>query len=306
MLNRILEITEENRYISLKRGFIVIQKGTEELGAVPLDDIAILLLTAQGVTLSKNVINAISEKGGITIFCGKNYQPQSMAIPVYSHSLFTKIIKSQINASEPLKKRIWQKIVIQKITNQSLALQFCKKQNDSIIIEKISKTVKSGDSDNREAYAARMYWKYLFGDSFKRDKDAEGINSFLNYGYAIMRAGMARALCAHGLLPALGIHHDNNLNQFCLADDLFEIYRPIVDVLCFKLWEEGEKELNPNNKQKFAKLLKVMVHTSEGESQVVQSMQYLAASYANALQNGKPNIELPSWEGNADGITIIE
>ncbi len=301
-----LEIAEENRYLSLKRGFIVIQQGNEVLGSVPMDDIAVLLLSAQGVTLTKNIINALSEKGCITIFCGSNYIPLSMVLPIASHTYFTKIIKTQINSSEPFKKRIWQHIVIQKIKNQALSLRFCGKEDNVELIEKISRMVKSGDPDNREAYAARMYWKSLFGDSFTRDKDGDGINAFLNYGYAIMRACMARAICSHGLIPSLGIHHDNNLNQFCLADDLFEIYRPIVDTCVYKITKNGETELNPEKKKILASLLKVKVHTSEGESQVVQSMQYFVSSFVNALEVGKPDIELPSWEGNENGITIIE
>ena len=306
MLNRVLEIAEENRYISLKRGFIVIQQGEHELGSIPLDDIAVLLLTAQGVTITKNILNALSEKGCITIFCGANYIPQSMVLPIASHTYFTKIIKTQINASEPFKKRIWQQIIIQKIKNQSSSLKNCNKQDNIELLDKISRMVKSGDPDNREAYGAKIYWKSLFGETFTRDKNGDGINSFLNYGYAIMRAGMARAICSHGLIPSLGIHHDNNLNQFCLADDLFEIYRPIVDTFVYKLTEKGEKELNPENKIVLANLLKVKVHTSEGESSAVQSMQYMVSSFVNALEAGKPDIELPVWEGNENGITIIE
>ena len=260
MLNRVLEIAEENRYLSLKRGFIVIQQGNEELGSVPLDDIAVLLLSAQGVTLTKNVINALSEKGCITIFCGTNYIPLSMVLPIASHTYFTKIIKNQINATEPFKKRVWQQIVIQKIKNQSLSLGYTKKP-EAEKLKMIADTVKSGDTDNREAYAAKLYWKALFGESFIRDKNGDGINAFLNYGYAIMRAGMARAICAHGLLPALGIHHDNNLNQFCLADDFFEIYRPLVDNLVYKLWENEERELTPQNK-------KILVEGVEDQRQV--------------------------------------
>ncbi|MCR5386364.1 MAG: type II CRISPR-associated endonuclease Cas1 [Treponema sp.] len=306
MLNRVLEIAEENRYLSLKRGFIVIQQGTTELGSVPLDDIAVLLLSAQGITITKNVLNALSEKGCITVFCGQNYIPLSMVVPIASHTYFTKIIKTQINASEPFKKRVWQQIVNQKIKNQALSLKYCNKEPDAKLIEKIASLVKSGDPDNREAYAARMYWKFLFGDSFIRDKNGDGINSLLNYGYAIMRACMARAICAHGLIPSLGIHHDNNLNQFCLADDLFEIYRPIVDTLVYKLIEQNQTELTPEIKKALVNLLKIKVKTSEGESQVVQSMHYVTSSFVNALEDGKPNIELPVWEGNENGITIIE
>ena len=306
MLNRILEIAEENRYISLKRGFVVVRQGDTELGSVPLDDIAVLLLSAQSITVTKNVLNALSEKGCITIFCGGNYIPLSMVVPIASHTYFTKIIKSQINASEPFKKRVWQQIVIQKIKNQAQSLRCCNKTENIELIEKIARMVKSGDPDNREAYAARMYWKSLFGDEFIRDKNGDGINSFLNYGYAIMRAGMTRAICSHGLIPSLGIHHDNNLNQFCLADDLFEIYRPIVDTLVYGLYERGQTELNPENKKILANLLKVKVRISEKETQSVQSMQYMVSSFVNALEAGKPDIELPVWEGNENGITIIE
>ena len=298
MLNRVLEIFEENRYLSLSRGFIVIQEGSEVLGKVPLDDIGVLLLSAQSVTFSKNILNALAEKGCVSVLCGKNYSPQSMVLPVYSHYLFAKILKKQIDASLPFKKRIWQQIVIQKIKNQALTLRLCGKEDDAKLLDRIATTVKSGDSDNRESYAARMYWKALFGKNFVRDRNLLGINSFLNYGYAIMRAAMARAICSNGLLPSLGIHHDNYLNQFALADDFFEIYRPIVDCIVAKL-EIGEKtELNSEYKTKLTYSLWIKVHTSEGNSPAFQSMQYFVASYVHALEDGKAVIDMPEWTGD--------
>lgn len=295
MLNRILEIYEENRYVSLSRGFIVIKSGQDVLGQVPLDDIAVLLLSAQSVTVSKNILNALSEKGCITVLCGKNYMPQSMVLPIANHCLYTKIIKNQINQTEPFKKRIWQQIVIKKIQNQALILRLLEK--DYKLVEKIALMVKSGDTDNREAYGARMYWQALFGKDFKRDRNEEGINSFLNYGYAIMRASMARAICSAGLLPALGVNHNNNLNQFCLADDLFEIYRPFVDYQVFKMWEEGEKELTAKNKKELTELLWIKVQSSKGDTPLFQSMQYVVSSYVHAMEDKNPVIELPVWEG---------
>jgi CRISPR-associated protein Cas1 len=298
MLNRIIEICDENRYLSLSRGFVTVQSGNAVLGQVPLDDISVLLLSAQGITLTKNILNAIAEKGGITVICGKNYIPQAMVMPFATHSLFTKISKNQINCSQPFKKRIWQQLVIKKIQNQAKVLELCNK--NSTLVYKISTMVKSGDPDNREAYAAKMYWKELFGDNFKRDRDADGINSFLNYGYAIMRGSMARAICSAGLLPSLGINHNNNLNQFCLADDLFEIYRPIIDIIVYKMNKEGEFELNPQSKKKLTETLWVKVHTSEGYSPVFQSMQYMVASYVHAMEDKNPVIELPEWDANED------
>ena len=282
MLNRVLEIFEENRYLSLSRGFIVIQSGAEELGKVPLDDIGVLLVSAQGATLSKNVLNALAERGCVTVLCGKNYSPQSMVLPVYSHYLFAKILKKQIDASEPFKKRIWQQIVIQKIKNQALCLKLCGKEDNIKLIEKIALMVKSGDPDNREAYAARMYWKSLFGESFIRDKDLSG------------------------LLPALGLHHNNHLNQFCLADDLFEIYRPIVDCVVYSLEINDETELTPEYKKKLTDCLWVKVHTSEGNSPAFQSMQYFTASYVHALEEGKSAIDIPIWKGDDCGEPSIE
>jgi len=306
MLGRVLEIYEENRYLSLKRGFIVIQHGSEELGKVPLDDIGVLLLSAQSVSFSKNILNALAERGCVTILCGKNYIPQSMVLPVYSHYVFAKILKTQIAASAPFKKRVWQQIVIQKIKHQATNLKLCGKAQKAGLIEKIAKMVKSGDPDNREAYAARMYWKALFGKDFIRDRNLPGINTFLNYGYAVMRASMARAVCASGLLPALGLHHDNYLNQFCLADDLFEIYRPMVDCTVFQLGINDSSELTPEYKTKLTETLWIKVHTIEGDSPAFQSMQYLTASYVHALEEGKPVIAVPSWTGDAYDISGAE
>lgn len=304
MLNRILEISEENRYISLSRGFVVVKQDNVELGKIPIDDISVLLLTAQGVTVSKNILNALSENNCITILCGKNYVPSSIVVPISSHYQFTKNLKNQINVSEPFKKRIWQQIVIQKIKNQSLVLKLCNK--DFQLVEKISSLVKSGDTDNREAYAAKIYWNCLFGKEFRRDKNAEGINSLLNYGYAIIRASMIRAICSAGLLPALGVNHNNNLNQFCLADDFMEIYRPLIDVSVYNLYKNGIVEISPIVKKELINTLWINIHTKEGNSPVFQSMHYLVGSYVHALENKISSIELPIWTGDIDEKSSIE
>lgn len=306
MLNRVVEICEEERYLSLNRGFIVIKQKEEHLTSVPIDDIAVLLISAQSAVFSKNILNALAEKGCITVLCGKNYLPQSMVVPENSHYLFTKILNTQIRASLPFKKRIWQQIVIRKIQNQAQTLVLCGKKDDAILVRKISKLVESGDPKNREAYAAKMYWKALFGETFIRDKDGDGINALLNYGYAIIRSCMARFICSAGLLPALGVHHENYTNQFCLVDDFFEIYRPIVDCIVYKLVLEEKPELTPSVKKALAQTLKVMVHTREGVSQVCTSMHYMACSYVNALETKKASIELPEWKGDEDGITVVE
>ena len=281
MLNRILEISEENRYISLSRGFVVVKQDNVELGKIPIDDISVLLLTAQGVTVSKNILNTLSENNCITILCGKNYVPSSIVVPISSHYQFTKNLK-----------------------NQSLVLKLCNK--DFQLVEKISSLVKSGDTDNREAYAAKIYWNCLFGKEFRRDKNAEGINSLLNYGYAIIRASMIRVICSAGLLPALGVNHNNNLNQFCLADDFMEIYRPLIDVTVYNLYKNGIVEISPIVKKELINTLWINIHTKEGNSPVFQSMHYLVGSYVHALENKISSIELPIWTGDIDEKSSIE
>lgn len=300
MLGRVLEIYDENRYLSLNRGFIEVQGNNEVLGSVPLDDIGVLMLSAQGVVITKNILNALSERGAITILCGKNYIPQSMVLPVANHYLFAKILKSQINASEPFKKKIWKSIVVQKIKNQALVLNLCHQEKNSLYLEKIASQVKSGDVENKEGVAAKFYWKYLFGNDFVRDRHAEGINSLLNYGYAVMRAAMARAICGSGLLPALGVHHKNNLNPFCLADDFFEVYRPLIDYEVYQLVKEGNLEVLPVVKRRLAATLWIKVSTSMGFSPVFQSMQYMTNSFVKALESKEPNIEIPLWVVSED------
>ncbi len=304
MLNRVLEIAEENRYISLDRGFIVIESKGEELGRIPLDDIAVLLLSAQSITITKNIINALAERGCISVFCGKKYIPQSIVTPVGLHTFHSKILKLQIASSEPFKKKIWQQIVIRKIEHQAMVLDLFGK--NSALVKKISRMVKSGDTDNREAYAARMYWLELFGDSFVRDKNGDGINAVLNYGYAVMRSAMIRAICVHGLEPSLGIFHDNNQNSFCLSDDFFEVYRPIVDAVAFKLFQQGETELTLAVKQVLAKVLNAIVDIRNEKTQIVQSMNIMVSSYVNALENKNAFITLPLMENDANGTAIIE
>lgn len=306
MLNRVLEISQENRTLSLNRGFIVIKEKGIEIASIPLDDIAVLLLSAQSTCVTKHILNALAERGCITVFCGDNYIPVSILIPECQHYQFSRVLESQINASVPFKKRIWQQIIIRKIENQAKALQFCAKQTDAKLLFKIAQMVNSGDTQNREAYAAKTYFKALFGQSFIRDKNGEGINSLLNYGYAVMRAGMARAVCSSGLLPALGVHHKNYSNQFCLVDDLFEIYRPLVDCLVYQLYKQNKTELTPSVKQYLVKGLQIKLQTTEGSSPAVQSMLYYASSYVRALDEKQPVIDVPEWQVADDGITILE
>jgi CRISPR-associated protein Cas1 len=299
MFYQIVEIYEENRYLSLERGFLKISSGADIIARVPIDDIAVLLVSAQGVSFSKNILNELAERGGISVLCGKNYIPQSLIMPVSGNYQQSGVIKSQIDTSLPFRKNIWKQIVEIKLINQAKSLIL---RTKSVMAEKlihISKTVKSGDSTNREAIGAKLYWKEFFGKDFIRDKDAGGINAMLNYGYAIVRASVARALCAAGLLPSFGVFHDNKLNPFCLADDFLEPWRPLVDVVVFQFSKENRVELNPETKKQLANVLWIKVKTTEGNSPLFQAMHYMCASFVHALRLKKAEIDIPVWEGEA-------
>lgn len=292
-MHRIIEIADNGRYLSADRGFCVVSKGERVLGRIPLDDIAVLLLSAPGITLSKALLQRLAEGGALVMVCGSDFLPQSLLMPIAAHSLVTKNIKTQIAASLPFKKRIWQQIVVCKIRYQARTLQWCDK--DPCLVGRLADQVKSGDSDLREAAAAKLYWSLLFGQGFVRDREAEGVNRLLNYGYAVMRASMARAVCAAGLLPSLGVNHHNNYNAFCLADDFFEIYRPLVDYEVYQLWQEGSLSLTPEVKRRLVQLLWVKAKTNRGESPVFQSMHYMVISYLHAMEAKKPSLECPVW-----------
>src|SRR5574344_1960676 len=254
MLHQVIEIQSDNRYLSLDRGFLQIHADNEITGKVPLDDIAVLLLSGNGISLSKNILAELSCRGAITIICGKNYVPQSILIPVNSNYQLNAVLNSQIEASLPFKKGIWKAIVIKKLQNQAKVLHEFKIEKESLLVSKISYLVKSGDPDNREAYGAKVYWQALFGEKFRRDYNGDGINAMLNYSYTIIRAAMIRALFSAGLQPALGVHHDNKQNAFCLADDFMEIYRPIADKVEKKLFKNKKIVITPEIKKTLIKI----------------------------------------------------
>ncbi len=303
MLHQIIEIQSEDQHISLTRGFLVICREHEEIARVSLDDIGVLLLSSQRISLTKNIITELSNRGTILILCGKSYIPESIIVPVVGNYLFTEIFKHQMDASLPLRKNVWKEVVAQKIINQSKVLEYYKRSETAKLLQNISKQVKSGDSDNREGYAARVYWSSLFGESFTRDQDAEGINSLLNYAYTILRSAMIRAIISTGLQPALGVHHSNKLNPFCLADDFMEIYRPIADLLVRLIIEEQEPIINPHTKKILTTLLWVQVQTTQGKSPVFQSMNYLCSSYAKLVQKKIDHFSIPIWEGKYERIS---
>lgn len=225
-------------YLSTKLNQLVIDLGadktlrnTDEIITKPIEDIGVMIIDHQQITLTSTLITKLLENNVALITCNAQHMPTGLMLNLDGHTLQSDKFKAQIDASVPLKKQLWQQTVSSKIMNQALVLK--KYGKEYKYLEKLSNEVKSGDPGNEEAKAAVFYWKQMFNieGGFKRQREGTCPNNYLNYGYAILRAIVARGLVGSGLLPTLGIFHRNQYNAYCLADDIMEPYRPFVDIL---------------------------------------------------------------------------
>ena len=225
----------------------------EEKNSVPIEDIGFVVLENQQINITLPLLNALSDNNVAVIICGDNYMPNSMLLNLDSNRVQGEVYRAQIEASEPLKKGLWKQIVEAKIRNQAALLNKLGKDGDKL--KPYDSNVKSGDSDNREGIAAKVYWSELFGEEFIRSREGSSPNNLLNYGYTLLRAAVARALMGSGLFPAFGVFHRNRYNAFPLADDIMEPYRPFVDEIVFDLYANGERELTKQVKADLIHLL---------------------------------------------------
>ncbi len=243
-------------YLSLKNGQLVIKlpevekndsllesfKRRSEI-TKPIEDIGVVVLDHSQITITTGLMDALLANQCAVITCNKKSMPQGLILPLCGNSTQNERFRYQIDASLPLKKQLWQQTIKAKIENQGEVLEAC--THSGVKCLKIwASEVRSGDPDNLEARAAAFYWKHLFPDLdyFTREREGVPPNNLLNYGYAILRAVVARSLVISGMLPTLGIHHHNRYNAYCLADDIMEPYRPYVDELVFGLMQDYDYE----------------------------------------------------------------
>ena len=222
----------------------------------PIEDIGVVVLDNKQITVTSGLLEALLENNCAVISCDSKSMPVGLMLPLYGNTTQNERFRHQLEASLPLKKQLWQQTIKVKIENQAAVLKKC--TGEEIRCMKVwASEVKSGDSDNMEARAAAYYWKNLFPiEGFNRDRDGISPNNLLNYGYAILRAVVARGLVTSGLLPTLGIHHHNRYNAYCLADDIMEPYRPYVDELVYNI-VASDMDCNVLNKDLKAELLMI-------------------------------------------------
>ena len=226
---------------------------------IPIEDIGVVVLDNKRISITTGAIEALLENNSAFISCNDKSMPVGLMLPLVGNTLQNERFRTQLDASQPLLKQLWQQTVRQKVTNQAAVLSLYT-NTETACMNRWATDVKSGDTENVEAKAAAYYWKNVFTDipDFIRGRDGDPPNNLLNYGYAILRAVIARALIGSGLLPTLGIHHHNRYNAYCLADDIMEPYRPYVDELVIQIMQEEDdySELTRNLK---AKLLQIPV-----------------------------------------------
>lgn len=266
----------------------------------PIEDLGVVVLDNKQITITAGVIDALLENNCALITCDRRSMPVGLMLPLCGNTTQNERFRQQLDASLPLKKQLWQQTVQAKIRNQASVLEECTREEVNCM-RVWANNVKSGDSDNMEARAAVYYWKTLFAtvDGFSRSRDGAAPNNLLNYGYAILRAVVARGLVASGLLPTLGIHHHNRYNAYCLADDVMEPYRPFVDKLVFCLCERHgvNAELSKEVKRELLSIPTLDVRIGGKRSPLMVAVGQTTASLYKCFSGELRRVIYPEYNG---------
>lgn len=259
---------------------------------VPIEDIGFVVIEHPETYVSVPLINKLTAQNAAIIFCDEKHMPASMMLNLNAHYLQQELFQQQINASEPLKKQLWQQTVSLKIYNQSQLLDRVGISPNPL--SHYATRVLSGDTDNREGAAAAFYWKHLFDFDFQRDRNGDYPNLFLNYGYIVLRAAVARALSGSGLLPTLGIHHHNRYNAFCLADDIMEPFRPMVDAKVLEIIKKyDEKNLTTEIKRELLQVLTQTVYFDKTQSPLMVALNQTCSTLQQCFTGRQKKINFP-------------
>ena len=289
--HQVLDLSQAEGHLSKERGFLIFTPLEGQERRIPLDGILALLMTSRHVTISANLLCALAERQALVIVCGSNLMPLAIMSPLVGNHDLTHRAAAQVALTDRARGKLWQALVRAKINSQRAALSPIAPDLMARFTQ-LARQVKNGDPQNVEAQAAQIYWPALMGKAFRRRPTAGDGNVHLNYGYAIVRACMARAVVAAGLLPALGLHHSNARNPFVLVDDLMEPYRPLVDRAVFALGREPGP-LDAAAKARLVALTNNQVCQGRGMVSLIQGCHDLATSLALVLLGERQDLDLP-------------
>jgi CRISPR-associated protein Cas1 len=285
-------------YLKTTNEQLVLETGEDpkQVKSIPIEDIGIVMLDNQQITITQALMAKLLENNVAVITCDATHHPAGILFNLEGNTLQSQKHQWQLQASIPLKKQLWQQTVAAKISNQAALLKIQRVHNK--FLSSLAEKVKSGDSENCEAKAASYYWKHIFPDflEFRRERYGPPPNNLLNYGYAILRAMVARALTASGLLPTLGIHHKNQYNAFCLADDIMEPYRPFVDkVVCGIVSMNGKfLDMTPSMKKELLQIPGMDVTMESKKSPMMIAITRTTASLVRCYEGESRKILFPN------------
>lgn len=275
------------------RQLVITFTGSREVVTRPIEDIGFVIIENPMVSVTVPLLNELADNNVSVIFCDKKQMPKTMLMTLDSNTTQQESYQYQLDASVPVKKNVWKQLVESKIRNQALLLNKLGKNGD--VLKTYYMNVKSGDTDNREGAAARMYWNLLFDEGFKREREGSPPNNLLNYGYTILRAAVARALVGSGLYPAFGVFHRNRYNAFPLADDVMEPYRPFVDEVAYHLYyDSGVKELDKQSKGLLLRMLFSDVKIGKVTRPLENALSITTASLVKMYKGETAKLSLPS------------
>ena len=282
-------------YLSTTKEQLVIRKKDCKDVSTPIEDLGIVVLDNQQITITHALLAKLMSNNVAVITCNETHHPTGMMLNLDGNTLQSMKFKAQINASIPLKKQLWAYTVSAKLRNQGAVLNAIGKNGDYLI--ELARQVRSADAGNCEAQGAVYYWKHLFSETlaFQRERQGFPPNNLLNYGYAILRALVARCLTGSGLLPTLGIFHRNQYNAYCLADDIMEPYRPFVDTVVVGMSADGfyKSEIDSLAKQELLKIPAMDVQLNGQKSPLMNAVQRTTASLAKSFESKRVDLLYP-------------
>jgi CRISPR-associated protein Cas1 len=302
MIKKIVEISRERTSLSIKYGQLLIKQDGQEANSIPCEDVGVLLVDNQATNYTHSVFTELLKYGAAVVLCDGNHLPAGMLLPIEANTIQTERYAKQVNAKEPVKKKLWQQIVRAKIRHQAKLIKDGT-QTYKVLNAMISR-VRSGDPDNIEAQASKRFWQaYIQGigstsstlADFRRDAEGKPPNNLLNYGYIVVRAAVARAICSAGLLPSVGLHHRNRYNAFCLADDLVEPFRGYVEAKVREIVQSGEdyEELTQAIKARLLEVLYEEVEIAGYKGPLMVGLHRTAASLMRCFAGEQKEIDLP-------------
>ncbi|MDR3314258.1 MAG: type II CRISPR-associated endonuclease Cas1 [Oscillospiraceae bacterium] len=268
----------------------------ESVVSIPVEDIDTVLIENRQSTISTALLSALAQAGAALFVCDEKHMPSAVLQPFHRHSRQSEVMHAQLAATRPTQKQLWQQIVIAKIENQAKCLALQSLAAEAAHLRSVAKSVRSGDEGNAEAVAAAYYFPRLFEKGFTRGKEEDARNAALNYGYSILRGCIARSLALYGFLPAFGLHHRSGLNQFNLADDVIEPFRPLVDLFVVRTVETPDEEFTPALRRQLFNLINYEIEVNRKTYGVSYAIELTVQSLSAALVQGAKEIQLPALQ----------